>query len=175
MTLDLSEATAQLAATPATLRAWFGGLPEVWLVADEGPDTFSARDVLAHLIHGERTDWMARVRRIREAGEARAFEPFDRFAFLGEARTRPLADLLDEFARLREANLRELQGLALIPTDLERTGLHPALGRVTLENLLATWVVHDLGHLAQAARVMAKRYAAQVGPWAAYLPVLTRR
>jgi hypothetical protein len=175
MALDLIEARAHLARTPGTLQAWFGGLPEAWLTANEGPDTFSARDVLAHLIHGERTDWMERVRRIWEAGEGRPFEPFDRFAFLTEARGWPVAELLAEFARLRADNLRALEALTLAPEDLARTGLHPALGRVTLENLLATWVVHDLGHLAQAARVMAKRYTVEVGPWAEYLPILTRR
>ncbi len=175
MALDLSEARAQLTRTPGTLQAWFGGLPEAWLTADEGPDTFSARDVLAHLIHGERTDWMARVRRIRESGEGVPFDPFDRFAFLAEARGWPVAELLAEFARLRADNLRTLEGLDLRPGDLTRTGRHPALGRVTLENLLATWVVHDLGHLAQAGRVMAKRYIQEVGPWAEYLPILTRR
>lgn len=175
MALDLTEARAQLARTPGTLQAWFGALPEAWLTADEGADTFSARDVLAHLIHGERTDWMARVRRIREEGEARPFDPFDRFAFLEAARGWPVAELLAEFARLRADNLRALEALSLTPEDLTRTGRHPALGVVTLENLLATWVVHDLGHLAQAARVMAKRYTADVGPWAEYLPILTRR
>ncbi|HJV21672.1 MAG TPA: DinB family protein [Holophagaceae bacterium] len=175
MAILISEAKAQLARTPATLQAWFGGLPEAWLGADEGPDTFSARDVLAHLIHGERADWMARTRIILEQGEGHPFEPFDRRGFLDEARSWSLADLLAEFARLRAANLAALEGLDLSPEAMAKTGMHPGLGKVTLENLLATWVVHDLGHLAQAARVMAKRYTAEVGPWVDYLPILTRR
>jgi uncharacterized damage-inducible protein DinB len=174
MTLDLHEADALLARTPGTLRAWFAGLPEPWLAADEGPDTFSPRDVLAHLIHGERTDWLPRLRLILEHGEGRPFEPFDRQGFLAEARTWTLEALLDEFAALREANLRALRELRLTAEDLARRGAHPVLGTVTLVQLLASWVVHDLGHLAQAARVMAKRYALETGPWIDYLPVLTR-
>jgi hypothetical protein len=174
MAFDLQESLCILERTPGVLRAWFSGLPEAWLVADEGPETFSARDVLAHLIHGERTDWMARTRIILEAGEARPFDPFDRAGFLAEARGWSVKALLDEFSRLRSANLEALRGLGLGQADLGRRGTHPALGTVTLEQLLATWTVHDLGHLAQAARVMAKRYRDDVGPWAAYLPVLTR-
>ena len=174
MTLDLRDAKALLQRTPAALRAWFTGLGEAWLIADEGPDTFSARDVLAHLIHGERTDWVPRVRLILASGESKPFEPFDRWAFLGEARTWPVELLLDEFERLRAVNLRAIDELALSDADLARRGTHPALGSVTLEQLLASWVVHDLGHLAQAARVMAKRYGTMTGPWAEYLPVLTR-
>lgn len=175
MSLNLEEAKAHLAHTPATLAAWFGGLPGPWLEGDEGPDTFSARDVLAHLIHGERADWMARTRIILEQGEGRPFDPFDRRGFLDEARTWPMEALLAEFARLRSANLAALEGLELSREALAKTGIHPGLGKVTLENLLATWVVHDLGHLAQAARVMAKRYTSEVGPWVDYLPILTRR
>lgn len=175
MTFDLEEALAQLERTPDALRAWFAGLPETWLLADEGPDTFSARDVLAHLIFGERTDWLARARIILEQGEARPFDPFDRRGFLDEARSWTLEALLDEFARLRTENLLALRALRISPEDLRRTGTHPGLGTVTLEQLLAAWVVHDLGHLAQAARVMAKRYKAEVGPWVDYLPVLTRK
>lgn len=174
MPIQVNEARAQLSRTPAMLRAWFSGLPDSWLTADEGPETFSARDVLAHLIHGERTDWMARVRLILETGEGTPFEPFDREGFLAEARTWTVEALLDEFAALRQANLRALEELHLQGSDLDRRGTHPALGAVTLGQLLATWTVHDLGHLAQAARVMAKRYRGEVGPWEAYLPVLRR-
>ena len=174
MTFDLAEARAQLARTPATLRAWFTGLPDAWLQADEGTDTFSALDVLAHLIYGEQTDWLARTRIILEQGELRHFEPFDRRGFLDEARSWSLEALLDEFARLRAANLDDLDALHIQPPDLGRRGAHPGLGPVTLEQLLAAWVVHDLGHIAQIARVMAKRYKAEVGPWVDYLPVLTR-
>ncbi|MBK8725713.1 MAG: DinB family protein [Holophagaceae bacterium] len=174
MSLELKEAMALLERTPPTLKAWFTGLPEVWLLADEGPESFSARDVLAHLIHGERTDWLPRTRLILAHGEGRSFEPFDRHGFLAEARTWPMAALLDEFEALRTANLQALADFSLSPEDLAKRGLHPGLGTVTLEQLLATWVVHDLGHLAQAARVMAKRYAVETGPWIGYLPVLTR-
>ncbi len=174
MTMDLLEAKALLARTPGTLSAWFGGLPDAWLDATEGPETFSPRDVLAHLIHGERADWMTRMRIILEQGETRPFEPFDRLGFLNEARGWSMADLLSEFAGLRAANLAAFEGLDLSPSALAKRGTHPGLGPVTLENLLATWVVHDLGHLAQAARVMAKRYRTEVGPWVDYLPILTR-
>lgn len=174
MAFDLAEARAQLARTPAVARAWFTGLPEAWLLADEGPDTFSPRDVLAHLIYGERVDWLARTRIILEQGMARPFDPFDRRGFLDEARGWSLEALLAEFERLRARNLAELEGFGLEVRDLARKGAHPGLGAVTLEQLLAAWVVHDLGHLAQAARVMAKRYKAEVGPWVGYLPILTR-
>lgn len=174
MSFHLTEARAQLARTPPTLRAWLVGLPEPWLSADEGPDTFSPRDVLAHLIYGERVDWVPRARIILEQGETRPFEPFDRRGFLDEAKGWSLEALLDEFDRLRAVNLAALDALHLQLADLERKGAHPGLGQVTLEQLLAAWVVHDLGHLAQIARVMAKRYKAEVGPWVDYLPVLTR-
>ena len=174
MTFNLDEALAQLDRTPATFRVWFVGLPGSWLAADEGPDTFSPLDVLAHLISGERSDWLARVRIVLELGESRPFEPFDRRGFLEEARSWSLEALLGEFERLRAANLSALSALNLTPADLRRKGLHPGLGPVTLEQLLAAWVVHDLGHLAQAARVMAKCYRIDVGPWGDYLPVLTR-
>ncbi|HJW09576.1 MAG TPA: DinB family protein [Holophagaceae bacterium] len=174
MAFSLIEAEAQLARTPGLLKSWFTGLPEASLLADEGPDTFSARDVLAHLIYGERTNWLPRARIILQHGEARPFVPFDRRGFLDEARGWTLDALLDEFQRAREDNLSALRALGLGEADLGRRGTHPALGSVTLEQLLATWVVHDLGHVAQAARVMAKRYRAEVGPWLDYLPVLTR-
>lgn len=174
MSFDLEEAKAQLARTPGALRAWFTGLQPSWLVADEGPGTFSPREVLAHLIHGERVDWMARARIILEQGEAQPFEPFDRRGFLDEAKGWTVEALLDEFEGLRRANLEALDATRLTPADLARTGAHPGLGRVTLAQLLAAWVVHDLDHVAQIARVMAKRCKAEVGPWVDYLPLLTR-
>ncbi|HEU4952193.1 MAG TPA: DinB family protein [Holophagaceae bacterium] len=174
MPFDLAEARAQLARTPEVLAAWLPGLPAPWLAVDEGPDTFSPRDVLAHLIQGEREDWLPRVRMILEQGESRAFEPFDRRAFLAEARTWSTEALVAEFRRLRLESLAGLDALTLAPADLARRGRHPAFGPVTLEQLLATWTVHDLGHLAQIARVMARRWKAEVGPWVAYLPILTR-
>jgi hypothetical protein len=171
--LAIPEASAILARTPGMLDAWLRGLPEGWLVAHEGGDTWSPIDIVGHLIHGERTDWMPRVRRILEQGDSIAFEPFDRFAQVREAAGRSLPDLLDEFARLREANLRELAGLKIDQTALGRPGLHPSLGAVTLRQLLATWVAHDLDHVTQIARVMARQYADEVGPWRAYLRVIS--
>lgn len=174
MPIHLDEARAQLERTPGVLRAWFTGIPEAWLQADEGPDTFSPRDVLAHLIHAERVDWMPRMRIILEHGEEKAFEPFARRGFLDEARGWSLEALLTEFERLRLVNLRALGAVSLQPSDWERKGTHPGLGPVTLENLMAAWVVHDLGHLGQIARVLAKHYKTAVGPWVDYLPILTR-
>jgi hypothetical protein len=168
-------ARAVLARTPGTLSALLSGVPDEWLLGNEGPDTFSPKDVVGHLIHGEETDWVPRVRMILEHGDSRPFEPFDRFGFRDKNASVPVSELLARFAELRAANLGVLDGLGLTPADLGRTGMHPGLGRVTLRQLLATWVVHDLGHLAQAARVMAKQYKAEVGPWLEYLPVLTRR
>ena len=172
---DLTEATAILARTPAILDAWLRGLPDAWLDArTEGPETFSPRDVLGHLIGGERTDWIARARMILEQGEHATFTPFDRFAFRRETAGAELPVLLETFASLRRDNLRTLGDWRLTPQDLTRSGRHPDLGPVTLGQLLATWVAHDLGHLGQVARVMAKRYGDAVGPWKAYLPVLSR-
>ncbi|MBL8842839.1 MAG: DinB family protein [Planctomycetes bacterium] len=167
----LAEALPLLERTPRVLDALLRGLPEAWLAADEGPQTWSAPLVVGHLIHGERTDWLPRVRHLREHGETRPFAPFDRFAQLA-APPRALGELLDEFAALRRASLAELAALELQEGDLARRGRHPALGTVTLGELLATWVVHDLDHLVQIERTMAKRWGGAVGPWAAYLRVV---
>lgn len=167
----LAEALPLLARTPAVLDALLRGLPEAWLSADEGPQTWSAPLVVGHLIHGERTDWLPRVRHLLEQGERQPFAPFDRFAQLA-APARPLGELLDEFAELRRASLATLAALRLQEGDLARRGLHPALGPVTLAELLATWVVHDLDHLVQIERTLAKRWRGAVGPWAAYLRVV---
>jgi hypothetical protein len=139
---------------------------------NEGEKTWSAFDVIGHLIHGERTDWMPRAKMILQFGENKAFEPFDRLAQERESQGKSLAQLLDEFARLRSENLNELRGLNLKPEDFARSGLHPALGVVTLSELLATWAAHDLTHLHQISRVMAHQYREAVGPWSAYLGVL---
>jgi len=160
--------------TPRVLQAMLGGLPEAWLLADEGPDTFSPRDVVGHLIHGEETDWVPRVRIILEHGESVPFTPFDRFAFRTRSAGQSAAALLDRFAALRRASLDEVRGLRLDATALERTGTHPGLGRVTLGQLLAAWVVHDLGHLKQVSRTMARQYRDAVGPWREYLTILDR-
>lgn len=170
----LDDALAVLERTPAVLDAWLRGLPDAFLLADEGEGTFSPREVVGHLIHGERTDWMARARIILEQGEARPFDPYDRFAQRREMEGKSTDRLLGELADLRKSNLAELRGWRLGAIELSRRGTHPALGTVTLGQLLATWVVHDLSHIAQIARVMGKRYRADVGPWAEYLPMLTR-
>jgi hypothetical protein len=169
---NLAETTAVLARTPSTLNALLRGLPDSWVRSDEGENTWSVFDIVGHLIYGERTDWMARARIILESGEARAFDPFDRFAQFRESRGKSLEQLLDEFARLRQENLATLDALNLHPEDLRRRGRHPELGVVTLSQLLATWAVHDLTHVHQLSRVMAHQYREAVGPWSAYLGVL---
>lgn len=172
MRFDLGEATAVLERTPAVLNAMLRGLPSNWTEADEGEATWSPRVVLGHLIHGERTDWIPRARLILAQGHDRRFEPFDRFAQLRTSRDRTVAELLDEFARLRAENLATLRDWGLTETELLLEGEHPELGVVTLEQLLSTWPPHDLGHVAQIARVMARQYRDAVGPWRAYLPIL---
>ena len=177
MEFRMTEAIAVLARTPATVSALLRGLPDVWVRCNEGrskdgKDTWSALDIVGHLIVGERTDWMPRVRILLENGEARTFDPFDRFAQLKESRDKSLEQLLDDFARLRKENLAALEALNLRPEDFTRRGRHPALGVVTLSELLATWAVHDLTHVHQLSRVMAYQYRDVVGPWSAYLGVL---
>jgi len=169
---SLDHAIAVLTRTPATLNALLRGLPVIWVRSNEGKDTWSAFDIVGHLIFGERTDWMPRVRMILENGEERPFDPFDRFAQLKENQNKSLEQLLDDFVRLRRESLAALQALNLQPEDLTRRGRHPALGVVKLAELLATWAVHDLTHLHQLSRVMAHQYRDQVGPWSAYLGVL---
>ena len=169
----IEEAVAILARTPATLDAMLRGLPDGWLVAHEGGDTWSALDVLGHLIHGERTDWLPRARIILEHGEARAFDSFDRFAQFAVSEPRTLASLLDELAAMRQSNLRELAALQLTDADLDRRGRHPELGVVTLRQLLATWAAHDLDHVVQISRVLARQYSDAVGPWRAYLRIIS--
>src|SRR5688500_14077670 len=174
MNYDLAEAIAVLERTPPTLHALLSGLPGEWTSCNEGPDTFTAFDNVGHLIHGERTDWIPRTRIILAQGANRRFEPYDRFAQRRESEGKSLAELLDTFAQLRIENIATLRSWNLSEKQLELLGEHPELGAVTLRQLLATWVTHDLGHLAQTARVMAKRYREDVGPWRAYLPVLDR-
>jgi hypothetical protein len=169
---SLTEASAVLTRTPATLNAMLRGLPIVWVRRNEGKDSWNAFDIVGHLIVGERADWMPRVRIVLENGEARPFDPFDRFAQLKEGQGKSMEELLDDFARLRRENLAALKALNLQPKDLTRRGRHPALGVVTLSELLATWAVHDLTHVHQLSRVMAHQYRDVVGPWSAYLGVL---
>ena len=174
MDFQLPRTLEVLERTPATFRALLDGLGDAWTMANEGPETFSAFDNVGHLIHGERTDWIPRARIILAQGPDRTFEPYDRFAQYRESEGKALPERLDEFALLRAENLVTLRGWSLSARELALEGQHPALGRVTLAQLLATWTAHDLGHVAQTARVLAKQYRDAVGPWRAYLPVLDR-
>lgn len=170
----LTDAVAVLTRTPATISALLDGAPETWVRATEGEGTWSPYDVVGHRVHGERTDWLPRARHIL-SGDPRPFAPFDRTAQFAESQGRPLSELLGTFAELRGRSVAELLGMGLAEGDLERKGQHPELGEVTLGQLLATWVVHDLDHVAQIARTMAKAYADAVGPWQAYLSILRDR
>jgi hypothetical protein len=182
MEMKLSDTMQILERGPGTVDQMLRGLPEEWVRATEGGNTWSCYDVVGHLIHGEVTDWLPRARIILEQGESRTFEPFDRLAQfkeaqfkeaqLNEKRHQPIELLLDRFKGLREQNLNALRGLHLSSEDLSRTGIHPELGTVTLRQLLSTWAVHDLTHISQISRVLAKQYEREVGPWKAYLGVL---
>lgn len=174
MRFDLDHALEMLARTPGTLRALLKDLPEGWGEAAEGEGTWCPFDIVGHLIHGEETDWIPRARIILTEGEARQFDPFDRFAQLEASKGKSMEGLLDSFGGLRAANLSTVREWNLTADQLDLTGLHPTFGVVTLRQLLSTWVVHDLGHIAQIARVMGKRYAEDVGPWKEFLPVLRR-
>ncbi|HLM58715.1 MAG TPA: DinB family protein [Pyrinomonadaceae bacterium] len=172
MRFDLEHAADILSRTPAVLESMLSGLPAGWVSGNEGGETWSPFDVLGHLIHGERTDWIPRARIILRSGESEAFEPFDRFAQFEASAGKSLDELLGTFAELRSDSIRALNGLNITGEDLAKRGRHPELGVVTLEELLATWVVHDLDHVAQITRTMAKQYREAVGPWQAYLSVL---
>ena len=174
MAFELRPGIAVLERTPRTLRAWLDGLPAEWTEATEGPDTWSPYTVVGHLIHGERTDWIPRAQIILAQGQDRRFTPYDRFAQFRESEGKSLGQLLDEFEHLRAENVKTLTGWQLTDATLAMTGEHPEFGAVTLRQLLATWVAHDLGHLAQIARVMAKQYRDAIGPWRAYLSIMER-
>jgi hypothetical protein len=173
MELIVRETTALLSRTPGTLRELLEGLPESWLAADEGAGTFSPRDVVGHLIHGEKTDWVPRIKLILGSGEVKIFVPFERLGFRDAIQSTSTSALLAEFASLRASNLAYLRELSLGTPQLSLTGRHPELGIVTLGQLLATWV-HDLNHIGQVVRVMSKRYSDAVGPWKAFLGILNR-
>lgn len=172
MEFNLPHSISLLDRTPAALNAFLRDLPEAWTLCNEGKDTWSAHEVVAHLIYGERTDWIPRAKIILQFGETRAFEPFDRAGHIPLSQGKSLAQLLDEFARARSESLDQLRAMNLQPADLDRRGRHPALGVVTLSQLLASWVAHDLTHLHQISRIMAHQYREAVGPWRAYLGVL---
>jgi hypothetical protein len=169
---QLEKAIPILERTPAVLAALLDDLPDEWTRVNEGPETWTPREVVSHLIHGERTDWIPRARIIIRQESYRRFDPFDRFAELKSERR--LGDLLEEFEQLRSGNIATLRGWNLRPKDMELTGEHPEFGTVTMRQLLATWVVHDLSHIAQITRTMARAYTTAVGPWTAYFRVLQR-
>jgi hypothetical protein len=169
---SLQNTISLLSRTPATLNALLRDLPDELTRSTEGGETWSAFDVVGHLIHAERADWIPRARTILQFGETRPFDPFDREGHVREVQGNSLAQLLDEFARVRSENLLELRAWKLQPSDLEKVGMHPSLGRVTLSELLATWAAHDLTHLHQVSRILAHQYREAVGPWSRYLGVL---
>jgi len=172
MEFNLPHTIALLSRTPATLNALLRDLPEAWTFHNEGENTWNAFEVVAHLIYGERADWIPRARIILQFGETRAFEPFDRQGHVQASQNKSLAQLLDEFARIRSESLDQLRALNLQPADFARRGRHPAFGPVTLSQHLASWAAHDLTHLHQISRIMAHQYREAVGPWRAYLGVL---
>ncbi|GLH74857.1 hypothetical protein GETHLI_33590 [Geothrix limicola] len=171
---SLDDLVAILARTPGTLAALLEGLPQALVTATEGEQTWSPYDVVGHLIYGEQVNWVPRIRHIL-SGETRPFDPFDRTAQFRQSQGKSLADLLRTFETLRRDNLSVLAGMNLTRTDFERVGLHPDLGEVRLGQLLATWAVHDLDHLSQIARTMAKVHTSAVGPWRQYLSILKDR
>jgi len=175
MEYRLDEALPILRGTPGTLRALLSDLPDAWIRANEGEGTWSPYEVVGHLVHGERAAWVPRVEHMLRHNESVPFPPFDREAMFVASAGMSLGDLLDTFARLRAESLDRLSGLGLVEADLSRRGLHPEFGTVAIGQLLATWVVHDLGHVGQVVRAMSRQYAEAVGPWRAYLSILHSR
>lgn len=174
MTFKLEEALEILSRTPATLKALLSGLSEPWIMSNEGPETWTPYDVVGHLINAEQTNWMARANIIINYGESQGFKPFDRFAHFETSKGKSLDDLLEAFAQIRAQNLNVLRNFGLTEQDFEKTGMHPEFGQVKLRELLATWAVHDLGHIRQIVRTMAKQYENEVGPWKAYLSIFSK-
>lgn len=174
MDFQYDQAVAVLSRTPATLTALLAGLPDAWTPGAEGPDTWSAYDIVGHLLHGDEGDWIARVRMILEHGDSRPFASFNRTAMFEESQGKTLGQLLAAFVEARARNLETLASLDITPEKLARRGLHPSLGPVTLANVLSTWVAHDLNHTGQIVEVMAHQYEDAVGPWKAFLGILTR-
>jgi len=172
MKYSVAKSVEILERTPAVLASLLGGLSDDWVMHNEGPDTFSPYDVLGHLIHGEKTDWVVRAKMILESGSSKTFERYDRFAQYEESKGKTLQQLLHEFEAIRKENIVWFTSLGLTTADLDKKGMHPVLGEVTLRNLLATWVAHDLTHLAQVTRVMAKQYKDEMGPWPEFFRIL---
>ena len=174
MRYNVDNALAILSRTPEILESFVADLPEIWTNCNEGNGTWSAFDIVGHLIHGEKTDWITRIKIVLENRGDKTFEPFDRFAQFEASQGKSLNELLIEFKTLRNTNVKILRSLNITSEDLDLKAIHPELGEVTLKNLLATWVTHDLGHIAQIARVMAKQYKDEVGPWTAYISILNK-
>ncbi len=172
MNYTIPQAIEILQRTPAVLQALLGGLSDDWVMQNEGPETFSPYDVVGHLIEGEKTDWTARIKIILQYGDAKPFERWNRFAQYENSKGKNLQLLLDEFAAVRKENIIWFTSLNLTESDFEKKGMHPVLGSVTLKNLLSTWVVHDLTHIAQVTRVMAKQYKTEMGPWPEFFRIL---
>lgn len=172
MKYDANKSYEILERTPAVLKTLLSNLHEDWILSNEGPETFSPYDVIGHLIHGEKTDWVARAKLILEFGLSKPFEPYDRFAQIEASKGKSLQELLNEFEKLRVVNITWLKSLHLKEEDLDKKGMHPSLGEVSLRNLLSTWVVHDLAHIAQVTRVMAKQYKEEMGPWPEFFRIL---
>lgn len=172
MKYSIPQAIAILERTPAVCDSLLAGLSDDWVMPNEGPDTFSPYDVIGHLIHGEKTDWTARAKLILEFGNTKPFVPWDRFAQYEESKGKSLQQLLEEFTAIRKENMVWFTSLQLTENDLDKTGIHPVLGEVTLRHLLSTWVVHDLTHIAQITRVMAKQYKEEMGPWPQFFRIL---
>lgn len=169
---DLTKSIEILERTPKILTCLLCGRSDMWVHGNEGGASWSPFIILGHLIHGEKTDWIPRIKTILEFGESKPFTPFDRFAQFDDTKSKKLNQLLEAFEELRKQNLATLRALKIMNADLSKTGVHPDFGRVTLRQLIATWVVHDLSHIRQIARVMAKQYKNEIGPWQAYLPIV---
>lgn len=173
MKYSVDEAVQLLERTPVVLRSLLSGLNDHWVMGNEGPETFSPYDVIGHLLHGEKTDWVVRAKIILEYGITKPFTPWNRFAQYEESKGKTLLQLLDEFEAARKENVQWLRSVNLTEEDMHKRGIHPALGEVTLTNLLSTWVVHDLTHIAQVTRVMAKQYKEEMGPWPEFFRILS--
>jgi hypothetical protein len=172
MQYDISKSLEILERTPSVLNLLLSGIDNDWIMNNEGPDTFSPYDVVGHLIHGEKTDWTARIKRILDDGTSKSFDSFDRFAMYEESKDKTMQQLLNEFEEIRKQNIIWFKSLDLQEPDYDKKGMHPKLGEVTMRNLLATWVVHDLTHIAQITRVMAKQYKTEIGPWVEFFRIL---
>ena len=174
MDYSVDKALEILEGTPKVLEVYLGNLSDEWIFCNEGDKTWSAFDIVGHLIHGEKTDWIPRLKIILNDFENKTFEPYDRFAQFNESKGKSIRQLLEEFSKLRQQNIEFLNSLNIVEPDFCREAIHPSLGKVTLKNLLATWVTHDLGHIAQISRVMAKQYKDEVGPWKEYISILNK-